>query len=407
MYRHRTIERCLKQAMKRYPVLLITGPRQVGKTTVFQHISQETHAYVTLDDPSLRELASSEPALFLERFPPPILIDEIQYAPSLLPYIKMHVDKHQKSGDFLLTGSQQFHVMKGVTESLAGRVASMHLLGLSLREIDDEAETVVPFLPTTEQLKEREKTASSFTLDTLYRLIWRGSFPAMAIGNREDQGLYYSSYVQTYLHRDVRDILQVGDLTQFHRFLRAAAARTASLLNLSDLARDCGVSPVTARKWLSILEASGIVYLLEPFHVNVTKRLVKAPKLYFLDTGLAAHLTEWSSPQTLEAGAMSGAILETFVVAEILKSYWHNGLHAPLYYYRDRDLREVDLLIAKDNQLFPVEIKKSATPVKESIAHFRPLERLGVTVGRGAVICLCHQRLPISKEVDAVPVGFL
>jgi len=237
----------------------------------------------------------------------------------------------------------------------------------------------------------------------LYEHIWRGSFPALHTAAPPDRELFYASYLQTYLQRDVRDLAQVGDLMAFTRFLRSAAARTAQLLNLTDMARDVGISPNTARHWLSILEATGLVWLLEPYHSNLSKRLVKTPKLYFLDTGLAAYLTQWSSPATLEAGAMSGAIFETWVVSEILKSWWHNGRQAPFYYYRDRDQKEIDLLIVRDGRLHPVEIKKTAQPGKETVRHFGTLAKLGLEVGTGAVVCLVPERLPVTATVEAIP----
>jgi len=388
-------------------VLLLTGPRQVGKTTVLRHLSKNRRAYVTLDDPALAVLAREEPALFLERFAPPVLIDEIQYAPELLPHIKMHVDTHRRTGGFWLTGSQNFQLMKGISESLAGRVGIVHLLGLSLRELRREADRADAFLPTPKQLEKRLASGKRISLKEVYRTIWRGAYPAIALHKKTDRDLYYSSYIQTYLQRDVRDLANVGDSSTFLKFLRASAARTGQLLNMSDVARDAAVSPATAMKWLSILEASGIVYLLEPYSTNITKRLVKAPKLYFLDTGLCAYLTEWSSPETLEAGAMTGAILETFLFTEILKSYWHNGRRAPLYYYRDKDKKEIDLLIVKDRTLYPLEFKKTAHPGKDDIRHFQVLEQLHAPVGHGGVICLADTLLPLGKNASVIPIACL
>lgn len=238
-------------------------------------------------------------------------------------------------------------------------------------------------------------------------MIWRGSFPALALERRADWQLFYGSYVQTYLQRDIRDLARVGDEMAFLRFLRAAAARSGQLLNLSELARDADVAPNTAKHWLSILQASGIVYLLEPYHVNVTKRLVKAAKLYFLDTGLCAYLAGWSAPEALEAGAMSGPLLETWVVTELLKGYWHNGLAAPFYYYRDRDGREVDLLIVQDRVIYPLEIKKTAAPSRDDARHFQSLARLQLPVGHGGVICLVQDFMPLGAAVHAIPVGAL
>jgi predicted AAA+ superfamily ATPase len=402
MYLPRTLEQPILNAAKRFPVLLITGARQVGKTTLLRHLGGKERAYVTLDDPLVLNLARQDPALFMQRFPPPILIDEIQYAPGLLPYIKMAVDNDRKPGQFWLTGSQQFQIMKNVSESLAGRVGIMQLFGLSRRECLDQGKNRKPFLPSVELFQNYK--GNDFTLQELYMVIWRGSFPALALDTGMDRAVFLSSYVQTYLQRDVRDLAQVGDEMAFLRFLRAAAARTGKLLNMAEMARDADVAPNTAKKWLSILQASGLVYLLEPYFSNVTKRMVKSPKLYFLDTGLAAYLTEWSSPETLEAGAMSGAILETWILGELLKSWQHNGLRAPFYYYRDTDQKEIDLLIMQDGMLYPLEFKKTASPDRNAARHFSVLERLGMPIGVAAVICLAKQLLPLSEMVWSVPV---
>lgn len=405
-YLHRTLEFYLKQIDSQFPALLVTGPRQVGKTTLLRHLSKNVRTYVTLDDPLLAQLANEEPGLFLQRFQPPLLIDEIQYAPGLLPYIKMQIDDNHHLGAFWLTGSQQFQLMKGVSESLAGRVGIVNLLGLSLKEQQEKPKTAEPFIPIQQQLKNRAKNSPVLSLQEIYAIIWRGSFPAIR-SSTIDRDIFYSSYVQTYLQRDIRDLAHVSDIHVFLKFLRAAAARTGQLLNMSDMSRDCGISPMTAKNWLSVLEASGIIYLLEPYHNNITSRLIKTPKLYFLDTGLCAYLTEWSSPETLEAGSMSGAILETFIFTEILKSYWHNGKRAPLYYYRDKDKKEIDLLILQDDIIYPLEFKKSARVDKSMIQSFQVLEKLNKKIGEGGVICLVKEYLPITEKYYAIPVSYL
>ncbi len=390
---------------RQFPVLLVTGPRQVGKTTFLRHLSRSERTYVTLDDPLVLSLAKEDPPLFFQRFPPPILIDEIQYAPELLPYIKIDVDTKRKPGSFWLTGSQQFHLMKGVSESLAGRVGIVQLLGLSRREILGQSEESKPWLPSKSEISARLQTGGILSLKPLFQLIWRGSFPAMVLNEDMDRDLFFGSYVQTYLQRDVRDLARVGDEMAFLRFMRAAAARTGQMLNLSELAKDAGVSPNTAKNWLSILEASGIVYILEPYHTNVTKRLIKTPKLYFLDTGLCAFLTEWSSPETLEAGAMSGHILETWILSELLKGYWHTGKRAPFFYYRDKDQKEIDLLLVQNGTLYPFEFKKSASPKKDDIRHFQALENLGMPIGPGGVVCLAEQSLPLHEAAFSIPIS--
>lgn len=404
MYVSRTLEAFV--ASCRFPVLMVCGARQVGKTTLLKHASQSDRTYVTLDDPLVQSLAREDPALFMQRFAPPVLIDEIQYAPQLLPYIKMAVDRQRTPGQFWLTGSQHFHLMQGASESLAGRVGIVQLLGLSRRErLGRGADG--PFLPTPDAVGDRVRTGGPLGLKELYRLIWRGDFPAIVLDEQMDWGLFYSAYLQTYLQRDIRDLARVGDELSFLRFLRAAAARTGQILNFSDLARAADVAPNTAKTWLSILQASGMVYLLEPYYTNLTKRLVKSPKLYFVDTGLCAYLTEWASPETLEAGAMSGPILESWIVSELLKSYRHNGRLAPFYYYRDRDGKEIDLLVLQDGAIYPLEFKKTASPTKNHIRHFQALKKLNRPVGRGGVICLAEQSLPLAEAALSIPVSAL
>ena len=407
MYYPRAIEAAWMEASSQFPILLLTGPRQVGKTTVLQHLCGKDRRYVTLDDPNLRALANADPALFLQRFGPPVLIDEIQYAPALLPHVKMIADSQATPGRFWLTGSQQFQMMRGISETLAGRVGIVNLLGFSLRERHRKALDVAPFLPTKDRLEARAPTAVATELGAVYRDIWLGAFPALTAGFVRDRDLFYSSFLQTYLQRDIRDLRQIGDEATFLRFLRICAARTGQMLNLSELARDAGVSVPTAKSWLSLLQASLQVFLLPPYHTNVTKRLVKTPKLYFLDTGLCSYLTEWSSPETLEAGAMSSAMLETFVFAEILKSWWHRMKTPPVYTYRDRDRREVDFLFVVDRRLHPLEVKKAATVRREWAASFTVLDRLGHRRGEGGVCCLCGELLPITADVAAIPVGML
>ncbi len=402
----RALESSWPRAAAQFPVVLLTGPRQVGKTTLLRHLAGADRTYVTLDDLALRDLARRDPVLFLQRFPAPVLIDEVQYAPELLPYIKMQVDEDRQPGHFWLTGSQQLPMMQGITESLAGRVAVVSLLGLTAREMANRPVALAPFLPTAEVLAERARSFEPVTAPELFARLWRGQYPALWTGVVQDVELHYRSYVQTYLERDVRDLLNVGDLATFRRFLRAAAARTAQLLNLTDLARDTGVAVNTAKQWLSVLVATGQVHLLQPYHTNITRRLCKTPKLYFLDTGLAAYLTEWRTPETLEAGAMAGAIFETAVVAEVLKSWWNRMQEPPAWFYRDGDGREVDLVLACDGRLYPIEIKKAGL-VSPRDLHWAPLRSLPIELGPGAVVCLAPQPLPLTRELEVVPFGML
>ena len=407
MFYPRAMSDCCVGASEQFGAILLTGPRQVGKTTLLQRLAGKERRYATLDDPTLRELAQSDPSLFLQRYEPPVLIDEIQYAPQLLPLIKMEIDRRRKRGLFWLTGSQQFQFMKGISETLAGRVAILSLLGFCSRERRRRALGLAPFLPTRACLDERESSAPKLTLKRLYSDIWLGSYPALVTKQVRDRDLFYGSYLQTYLQRDVKDLAQVGNEAAFIRFLKACAARTAQMLKLTELARDADVAVNTAKNWLSILQASFQVFLLQPYHTNVTKRLVKTPKLYFLDTGLCAYLTGWSSPETLEAGAMGGAMLETYVVAEVLKSWWNQGKQPPVYYYRDKDGKEIDLLLVQDRAICPVEIKKSASPRREWAQQFATLDRLEPGWREGGIVCLCRERLPLTEKINAIPVGHL
>ena len=408
MYKPRTLSRTIQRVSDAFPVLFLTGPRQVGKTTLLEHCGGGERSYVTLDDLEQREIARNDPALFLQMHPAPATIDEVQYAPELFGQLKLAVDRAKQPGMYWLTGSQKFHLMQGITETLAGRVAIIDLLGFSQAETDGRAESSQPFVPTDQWLANAKATAAApKQLMDIYRQIWLGAFPGTVLGGDAVRDVFYNSYIQTYIQRDVRALSRVGDELAFHRLLRAAAARTGQLVNFADLARDVDVDQKTAKAWLSILETAGLVHLLRPYHTNITKRLIKTPKLYFLDTGLCAYLTGWSSPQTLEAGAMSGAILETWMFAEILKSYWHNGLQAQFHFYRDRDHREVDLLIERDNRLHPVEFKKTATPSRSAARSFPALAKLGKPVGSGAVVCLKETDARLASDVVAIPAGLL
>lgn len=404
---NRTLATTIRSVSQNFPVLMLTGPRQVGKTTLLEMCSEGSRAYVTLDDMDMRQLAQQDPALFLQTWPAPVTIDEVQYAPQLFSAIKMAVDKDPRNGQFWLTGSQKFQLMQGLTESLAGRVAIFDLLGLSQAEQQGRAQQSRPFLPTTDWIAQARNTAQPQSLQSLYAQIWLGAYPRLQTQGAQSRDVFYRSYVQTYVQRDVRELLKVSDPLSFHRFLGVVAARTGQLLNYANLANEVDIDTKTAKAWLSVLEASGLVYLLQPYHRNLAKRMLKSPKLYFLDTGLAAYLTKWSSPEALEAGSMSGAILETWAVAEILKSYWHNGKEAPLYFYRDTEQKEIDLLIETDDVIYPVEIKKTATPSTQASKVFGAAEHLGKKVGSGVVLCLVPRDVPLSPSVTAIPMAYL
>ncbi|MFA7231348.1 MAG: ATP-binding protein [Victivallaceae bacterium] len=408
MFISRTLETAFLEASKFFPAVLVTGPRQVGKTTFLCNLREDTRKYVTLDNMLDCSMARNDPQGFLARYSPPVLIDEIQYAPELLPYIKIMIDNARQTenenrhGMFWLTGSQQFHLMKGVTESLAGRVGIVDLLGFSQSELTGRHSE--PFLP---DIKFHVDSVTSDVME-LYRRIWTGAFPEIVMDNGEHWTIFYSSYLRTYLERDVRDLSNIGDLEHFTRFLRAVAARTGQILNYSDLARDADITMPTAKAWLSILKTSGLVWLLESYFNNITKRMIKAPKLFMLDTGLCAFLTGWSSPKVLEAGAMAGAIFETWCFTEILKSYLHNGRsQVPFYFYRDKDKREIDLLIEQNGTLYPVEFKKSASAKLDDARHFKILEQIKKPVGTGAIICMYPELVQLSPDCRIIPAPLL
>jgi predicted AAA+ superfamily ATPase len=406
MYFERASTALIKNISDTFPVLLVTGPRQVGKTTLLQHIKEDERSYVTLDDLDERMMAKNDPALFLQRHKPPVIIDEIQYAPELFSAIKVLVDREKKNGLFWLTGSQKFELMRGVCETLAGRIGIIELLGLSRFEIMKDLQNFKPFLPNQEYVN---RILSSKTpvknIYQVYEEIWRGSFPKMISNTKVSRDIFYSSYIQTYIERDVRLFSQIHDLATFQRFLKVAAARSGQLINYADMARDTDVDQKTIKNWISILQASGLIYLLKPYHNNLTNRVVKTPKLYFLDTGLCSYLTGWTTSESLEAGNMSGAILETYAISEILKSFYYSGYEPQVYFYRDKDLKEIDLLIEYDQTLHPIEFKKTATVTLNAAKNFHVLDNLGLKVGMGVVFCFKETPFLLSEKIIAVPIS--
>lgn len=404
MYIERALEKTVMEVTRNFPVLLITGPRQVGKTTMLKKLAAKDRSYITLDDPMERELAINDPGLFMQRHKPPVIIDEIQYAPNILPYIKMYVDENKVKGDYWLTGSQMFHMMKTVSESLAGRVGIINMLGLSNNEISGNKST--PFVTDENVLSEKFKTTKPQDLTDVFNRIFRGSMPAL-YENEQNEEQYFASYINTYLQRDIKDLTQVGDEMSFLKFLTACAARTSQMVNYAELANDVGISAPTAKQWLSILVSSGVIIMIEPYFNNALKRIIKAPNMYFLDTGICAYLTRWTNSQSLEIGAMSGAFFETYVISEIVKSYYNAGKRPSICYYRDSDQKEIDLILEQDGILFPIEIKKSGNPGKDAIKNFSILEKTQKPVGTGSVICLSQKIYPIDEKNYLVPVGLI
>lgn len=410
MYITRNIEQTINRISNQFKVLLLTGARQVGKTTLLKHLAQGSgRTYVTLDDLAVRSLALSDPALFLQRYTPPLLMDEIQYAPQLLSYIKMYADNGAKNGDIWLTGSQRLPLMQGVTESLAGRVGIIDLQGLSANEINGTDNTD-PFLPEVELLFNRMNHSKKQSLKEIYQLIWQGSMPAMYNGGEQDWQSYYASYVQTFLQRDVMKLLQINDEMVFFRFLCAAAGQTGKMINYAELAKAAEISAPTAKQWIKTLEAAGIIYLLQPFMPPGAKYIVKAPKLYFFDTGLAAYLTRWLNADALEAGAASSEFFETWVVTEIYKSYSNKGIVPPLYYLRNFNGKEIELIIWQNGTAYPIAIKKSAFPNK-AVKTFAILEPVSadskINIGAGGIVCLIDDLLPAADNLYYIPAWVL
>ncbi len=344
-----------------FPALLVTGARQVGKTTLFKYANKNRKNHVTLDNPAIRLLAKEDPALLLKHYTPPVII-----------------------------------------ESLAVRIAILNLLGFSCMEISGKGLEEKPFSPTM-----RNISIQKSDLNFVYEKIWRGFFPFLALNQENDWNVFYSSHIQTYIQRDIRDLSQIGNEYEFLKFLNIAATRTGQLLNISDMTKETGISVNTAKKWFSILQATSIIYLLKPWYLNIYKRLVKTPKLYFLNTGLAAYLKNWTSPLTLETGAMSVQFFETFVIGEILKSFIHNGKKSDFYYYRDKDKKEIYLLILNNGRVIPPEIKKTASPTKKDIGSIFKMEKLGLHVESGVMICFVDDYIPLSEKIMAIPITAL
>ncbi len=391
-----------------YSAILLTGPRQSGKTTMLKTLAERENIgreYVTLDDLTARDMAKNDPALFLQFHKPPILIDEVQYAPELFTYIKIHIDEHQNPGDFWMTGSQIFRLMRGVQESLAGRVALLHMSPMSQREIIGKP--CVPFTTDLNKLLNESKGFIPVTTPELFERLWNGSMPGLVSGKYADRNVFYSSYLSTYMERDVRELSGSIDVLKFHRFITAVAARTSQLINYNALAEDADIDIQTSKAWVNILETLGIIFLLHPYSNNVLKRTIKTPKVYFFDTGLVCYLTKWSSSEVAESGAMNGALLENFTVSEIMKNYQNDGREPYLYFYRDRDAKEIDVIIEGDGKLCPLEIKKTVTPDKRIIRTFGVIDKAPLQVGTGAVLCMAESFSAFDKENLIVPIGMI
>lgn len=417
-YIKRAIEDVALQTDRSFKCLLITGARQTGKTEMIRKLFPNKK-YVLLDDPFIEEQANENPNMFMMLNQPPVTFDEVQRTPGLFRYIKIACDGNEGRGLFCLSGSQPFELMEKASESLSGRVGIIELLPLSQREIDRD-DFDLPFLPTMDYIQARNKTAKE--PKNLWERIHRGGYPELQ--NPEvDWGIFFASYVKTYLERDVRKLSAVQDLNDFRRFMVAVAARTGQMVNYSNIADEIGKDQTTVKAWMSILEASGIVYLLEPYTPSVLKRAIKTPKVYFRDTGLAAYLTRWLTPETLANGAMSGAFFETFVISEILKSYSNRGIDYRycVSYYRGRDKKkvrengetvdaesEIDLIIEQDGILYPIEIKQSAKVTADETSAFLVLDKVNEKKrGPGAIVCSCPQPGMLRENLFQIPVWYI
>lgn len=409
-YIRRSIEDIVLKSEKTFKSILVTGARQTGKSTVLQKLFPEKK-YVPVDDPFIEEQAVEQPEMFMMLNPPPVIYDEVQRAPNLFRYIKIKCDESDERGMFCLSGSQPLELMEGVSESLSGRIGIIELSGLSMREIKGDSFNR-SFVPTMEYVQERSKSVKPF--DNIWEVIHRGGYPELQ--NPEvDWSVFYSSYIKTYLERDVRSLSAVQNLDDFRKFMIAVAARTGQMINYANIADEVGKDQSTIKRWLSVLEASGIIYLLEPFSSSVLKRAIKTPKVYFRDTGLAAYLTRWLTPETLANGAMSGAFFETFVISEILKSYSNRGIDYRycVSYYRGRDKKktsenEIDLIIEENGTLYPVEIKRSSKVTADQTSAFSVLDGIpDKKRGMGAVICMCPQPGVLRENILQLPVWYI
>ena len=409
-YIHRHLEKILQKAEKNYKAILVTGARQTGKSTLIKNVFPD-RKMLTFDDQFLEDQANDDPNTFLALNEPPIFLDEVQRVPNLFRYLKMECDKDDTRGKYVLSGSQPFRLMDLVSDSLSGRVSIVELAPLSLREIMKDSFSE-PFIPTEEYVKARNKTAKPAT--NIWDRIHRGGYPELQNPDMDWQ-MFFASYVKTYLERDVRELSAVQDLDAFRRFMIACASRTGEILNYSNIADEVGKDADTVKKWISILEASGIVYLLEPYKASVLKRTIKTPKLYFRDTGLAAYLTRWLTPETLANGAMSGAFFETYVISEILKSYSNAGFDYRYYvsYYRGKDKQankesEIDFIIEQNGTLYPIEIKKNSKVNAEMTSAFTILDKVEEKKrGMGAVICSCPAPGKLRDNIWQLPVWFV
>ena len=407
IYIKRGLENKFVRMSSFFKAVLVTGARQTGKTTMLKHLAEgQNRTYVTLDNLMARNLAKTDPILFFQTYKPPVIIDEIQYAPELLGQIKIMCDESEETGRFWLTGSQQYSMMKNVGETLAGRLGIMELYSLSKREIgevDLESEPDFSLSGLLDKQSKRKKT----NIVEVYQHIWRGGMPQVLRADSEQRQAYFDSYIDTYLMRDATESGGITDFVRFRRFLTACAALVSEQLNYKKIAEAADISQPTAKEWVRLLEGLGIIYLLRPYFNNQLKRLTKTPKLYFLDTGLCAHLSMWLTPETLMNGAVSSHYFENFVVVELLKNHSFSKSKVNATYYRDANAKEIDLFLKENNQIHPFEIKKSANPDTREVKKFAVLDKAFVERGSGGIICMCEELLPIDGKNNFIPCNLL
>lgn len=382
-----------------FKVLLVTGPREVGKTTLLKECMPKNMNYVTLDDNTLRAAAQESPKLFLEEHKAPLLIDEVQYAPELFSYIKIKVDNSQDRGQYWLTGSQQFSLMKNVQESLAGRVGIVKLNSFTYSEIKNNHNKAV-FDPNNIR-----ESKNNVDVNELFEIIFRGGMPELYDIKTMRRELFFESYITTYLTRDVKDQIAIADIETFRKFMVSVASRNGEQLNYNDISREIGITDKTAKSWLNVLITSGIIYLLEPYMSSKIKRIIHTPKIVFMDTGLCSYLAGWTSARDLQLSSTSGHYLETFIISEIVKSYNALGIEPKISYYRDKEKKEINLIFYNNNKLYPFEIKKSANPTRNMITNFKMLDDIGKEVAPGGIICFYDKLIHIDEKNYAIPIS--
>lgn len=406
-YIKRTLERKFLHMNSFFKAVLVTGARQVGKTTMLKHLAaDQNRTYISMDNIMARTLAKSDPVLFFQTYKPPMIIDEIQKAPELFEQIKVLCDENEETGMFWLTGSQQYHMMKNIRETLAGRIGILELYSLTKNEAEGiEYANDMDF--SLNCLLERQSYAKKNDIVQVFEHIWRGGMPGALRADTEQRQEYFNSYIETYLMRDVAEEGGITDTVRFYRFMKACAALTAEQVNYKTLAEAADISQPTAKEWVRLLQGLGIIYLLQPYANNELKRLTKTPKLYFCDTGLCACLSMWLTKDTLMHGAANGHYFENYVVMELLKNFSYSPSKVNLTYYRDSNAKEIDVFAEQNGVIHPLEIKKSANPDRREIKKYELLDKANLKRGNGGIICMCEEVIPIDAQNCFIPCSLI